>query len=132
MPVFRQWRLPVAAPLYLIVWLVLDGHAPSTLTTRASLAILYLSLMGSVVGFVLFYYLLKHVAASRTALITLVTPVIALWLGQALNHEVIDSKIWLGAVLILTGLVAHQWGDRALVRLRERTASAPVSEDCGP
>ena len=123
--------LLVAAPLYLVAWLVLDGHVPSSLTTRASLAILYLSLMGSVVGFVLFYYLLKHMAASRTALITLVTPVIALWLGQTLNHEIIAPKIWLGAVMILTGLVAHQWGDNALARLREQTVSIPVGEDCG-
>ena len=124
--------LLVAAPLYLVVWLVLGGHVPNTLTTRASLSILYLSLMGSVVGFVLFYYLLKHVEASRTALITLVTPVIALWLGQTLNHEVIDPVIWLGAALILSGLVAHQWGDGAMVRLRDRITSASIGEDCSP
>jgi drug/metabolite transporter (DMT)-like permease len=102
--------------LYLLTWLVLDGHAPSHLTARAGCAILYLSLMGSVVGFMLFYYLLKQVTASRTALITLVTPVIALWLGQTLNGEHIAPRIWLGTALILAGLVAHQWGDRVLQR----------------
>jgi len=110
--------LLVAAPLYLLTWLVLDGHAPSHLTVRAGCAILYLSLMGSVVGFMLFYYLLKQVTASRTALITLVTPVIALWLGQTLNGEHITPRIWIGTALILAGLIAHQWGDRMLERRR--------------
>lgn len=112
----------VAAPLYLIAWLTLDGHVPAALTPRAGAAILYLSLMGSVVGFVLFYYVLKRMAASRIALITLVTPVLALWLGHSLNGEVIAMRIWLGAVLILAGLATHQWGDRVLVRLFRREA----------
>jgi drug/metabolite transporter (DMT)-like permease len=115
--------LLVAAPLYLLAWLAFDGHTPGHLTVRAGAAILYLSLMGSVVGFMLFYYLLKQVTASRTALITLVTPVIALWLGQTLNGEHIAPRIWIGTALILTGLVAHQWGDRVLERWRAPSAS---------
>ncbi|MFN2310206.1 MAG: DMT family transporter, partial [Gammaproteobacteria bacterium] len=108
--------LLVAAPLYLLVWLLLDGAAPAALTPRAGAAIVYLGLMGSVVGFVLFYYVLKRMAASRIALITLVTPVLALWLGHAVNGEAIDAPIVAGSALILAGLVAHQWGDRLRAR----------------
>ncbi|MHB8471563.1 MAG: DMT family transporter [Gammaproteobacteria bacterium] len=108
--------LLVAAPLYLVTWLILGGHAPHTLSTRAGLAILYLSLMGSVAGFVLFYYLLQHLSASRTALITLIAPVIALGLGQALNHEHIAPRTVFGAALILGGLALHQWGDEMIRR----------------
>ena len=107
----------VAAPLYFMAWLLLDGHAPVALTPRAGAAILYLSLIGSVVGFVLFYYVLKRMAASRIALITLVTPVLALWIGHVLNGEVIDARLWMGAALILAGLAVHQWGDRAWLRI---------------
>ena len=110
----------VAAPLYLIAWLLLDGQPPLALTPRAGAAILYLSLMGSVVGFVLFYYVLKRMAASRISLITLVTPVLALWLGQMLNGEVIDLRVWMGAGLILMGLAVHQWGDRVFSRMTRR------------
>lgn len=108
--------LLVAAPLYLVTWLILGGPAPHTLSTRAGLAILYLSLMGSVAGFVLFYYLLQHLSASRTALITLIAPVIALGLGQALNHEHIAPRTVFGAALILGGLALHQWGDEMIRR----------------
>lgn len=104
--------LLVAAPLYLAAWLLLDGSLPQALTPRAGAAIVYLGLVGSVVGFVLFYYVLKRMAASRIALITLVTPVLALWLGHVFNGESIDAQVVAGTALILAGLAAHQWGDR--------------------
>lgn len=104
--------LLVAAPLYLLAWLLLDGSLPQALTPRAGAAIVYLGLVGSVVGFVLFYYVLKRMAASRIALITLVTPVLALWLGHVFNGESIDAQVVAGTALILAGLAAHQWGDR--------------------
>lgn len=106
--------LLVAAPLYLLSWLVFDGSAPTALTSRAGYAIVYLGLVGSVLGFVLFYYVLKRVPAGRIALITLVSPVLALWIGHSVNDEAIDRRVWAGAVFILTGLLAHQWGDRVL------------------
>lgn len=114
--------LLVAAPLYLLAWLVFDGRAPHALTARAGYAIAYLGLMGSVVGFFLFYYVLKRVPAGRIALITLVTPVLALWIGHSLNDEVIEMRVWAGAALILFGLMAHQWGDRLAVRRLRREA----------
>lgn len=119
----------VAAPLYLLAWLLLDGRMPAALTERAAYSILYLSVVGSVMGFVLFYYVLKRVAASRIALITLVTPVLALAFGTTLNGEVIASRTLLGAGLILLGLVAHQWGDRTLARLRSKPVGYAFEPD---
>lgn len=112
--------LLVAAPAYLVSWLVFDGHLPHGLPLRALGAIGYLALFGSVVGFIFYYYVLRHVAAGKTALITLVTPVIALLLGAAFNGEALDMQVWLGALLILAGLACHQWGALLLAPLRNR------------
>src|SRR3569833_2781744 len=70
--------LLVAAPLYLATWYAWDGRVPQHLPLKTSLAIFYLGVVGSVVGFVLYFYALKHLTAARIALITLVTPVTAL------------------------------------------------------
>jgi drug/metabolite transporter (DMT)-like permease len=83
---------------------------PAELPLRTLGAIAYLALFGSVLGFMLYYYLLRHVEAGKTALITLVTPVLALLLGALLNAEPLDWQVWLGTLLILTGLACHQWG----------------------
>lgn len=106
----------VALPLYLGTWLALDGHLPDEIPDRTVNAIVYLGVMGSVVGFVLFYYALKHVSAGGMALLTLVTPVLALAMGHLLNGEVLATQTLYGAGIILTGLALHQWGDRIFFR----------------
>lgn len=118
--------LSVALPLYLLSWWAFDGQWPSILPTRALASILYLGVFGSVLGFFMYYYALRHVEASRMALITLVTPVLALLLGQTLNGEPVDATVWGGAGMILLGLVLHYWGgDRSRKRgsLREAPGS---------
>lgn len=104
--------LLIAAPLYVITWFSYDGVIPEHVSSRALLAILYLSVFGSVLGFFLYYYMLKHIDASRVALATLITPVTALLLGQMLNNESHDPLVWAGTALILVGMSFYQWGNK--------------------
>lgn len=106
--------LLIALPFYLLSWWWLDGQWPEQLTLRAAGAIVYLAVFGSVVGFLLYFYVLRNSSASQTGLIPLLTPVMALWLGVQLNGETITLQIMLGTTLILFGLCLHQWGDRWL------------------
>jgi drug/metabolite transporter (DMT)-like permease len=103
--------LVVALPLFVLLWWATDGRWPSAVPSRTLAAIAYLGVFGTVLGFALYYYVIRHMAATRVALITLITPVSALLLGQALNGESISPRVWLGAVLITGGLVLHQWRD---------------------
>lgn len=120
--------LLVAAPLYGLTWLLADGALPVGITDRAMASILYLAMMGSVLGFMMYYYALKHMDATRIALITLITPVIALLLGNLLNGESIEPRMGLGVAAILTGLMAYQWADRlwpkAKLKVREEEGAA--------
>ena len=100
--------LTLVVALSLPLWWLLFGHIP-TFTTQNALSTLYLGIFGSVVGFTLYFYVTKHLQASQVALITLITPVSALLLGQWLNHEQVGFDIWLGTALILLGLGLHQW-----------------------
>jgi len=118
-----------AAPLYLLTWVLLD-HAtlPSDIPVKAGLSILYLGVFGSVIGFVLYFYILRQMHAGRVALVTLVTPVIALLIGQTFNDEVIGKQVITGTALILLGLALYQWQDlRAMVRPVSNKASNKVA-----
>jgi drug/metabolite transporter (DMT)-like permease len=106
--------LLVALPLFLLGWVMQDGQFPAHLDPRTLWSILYLAVCGSALGFILYYYVLHRVEASRVALITFVTPVIALFLGRFLNGEVIGPKELVGTTAILAGLACHQWGERWL------------------
>ena len=104
--------LLVAVPLLVTVFLLAGETLPETVPQRAAWSIVYLGLIGSVLGFALYYYVLKHVEATRVALITLVTPVIALLLGNYLNGELIQAEAWIGTAAILSGLLLYEYGQK--------------------
>ena len=111
--------LGVATPLFVLAWLVADGaQPPPDITPRAAVAIVYLGVLGSVVGFTLYYYIIKHLDAGRVALIMLITPVTALLLGQTLNAEFIPAMGWAGIALIGSGLLLYEWPALRMLRLR--------------
>jgi drug/metabolite transporter (DMT)-like permease len=107
--------LMVSLPLFLLTWFFSGEVKPEHVNARALYSIVYLGVIGSGLGFALYYYVLHHVEATKVALITLFTPVIALLIGQLLNGETIELQVWLGTGLIMTGLAGFQLGDR-LVR----------------
>ena len=79
----------------------------------------YLAVFGSVLGFIMYFYVLKHIDASRVALVTLLTPMLALLLGQSLNNESINPAVWVGTFCILVGMSVYQWGARLVLSLRK-------------
>ncbi len=100
--------LAVATPLFAVLWFVGGAVPPEEVPWRAGVAIVYLGVFGSAVGFTLYYYVVKHMHAARVALITLITPVVALLLGNLLNGKRITSNLAVGSILILLSLIAHQ------------------------
>ncbi|MDX9740751.1 MAG: DMT family transporter [Gammaproteobacteria bacterium] len=110
--------LLVALPAYLLTWAILDGSWPEEIPLRAAGSIVYLGVIGSGLGFVLYYYALRRMQASRLALIPLITPLLAMVLGYLLNDERPQTGQLLGAALILSGLVFYEFGERLHAVLR--------------
>ena len=104
--------LALAVPLYLVSWLLFGQPIPEELPQHTLNAILYLALFGTVIGFNLYFYVLKRVPASLVGVITLITPVLALLLGQGLNGERVGLHVWFGTAAILLGLSLYMWGGR--------------------
>ncbi len=100
--------LGVATPLFAVLWLATSGEIPATIPWRSGLAIVYLGVFGSAIAFTMYYYVIKHLRATRIALITLITPVMALLLGNLLNGEHVTPNLGFGTALILLGLAVHQ------------------------
>ncbi|HYQ70822.1 MAG TPA: DMT family transporter [Gammaproteobacteria bacterium] len=102
--------LAVTVPLLLAVYYLTDTPLPHAISVRTAGSIVYLGIVGSVLGFAMYYYVLRHVEATRVALITLVTPVIALLLGHILNGEPLQPEVWAGTGAILSGLLLFEYG----------------------
>ena len=68
------------------------------------LALLYLSVIGSVVAFSIYYHLIKQMDATMVSLSTLVIPIVALALGRVFLHETVPPTSALGIATILAGV----------------------------
>ncbi|MCU7866073.1 MAG: DMT family transporter [Candidatus Thiodiazotropha sp. (ex Lucinoma borealis)] len=115
--------LMVAVPLFLLSWFIQGESWPAVVDYRALSAIIYLGIVGTVLGFALYYYILRHVETTKVALITLVTPVIALLAGKWLNAEQVDERVWIGTLLIMLGLAGFELKGRLMTQLRSNRAS---------
>jgi len=80
-----------------------DWH--TVVWTRSNvLAILYLSVFGSVIAFSSYYYLIKKMDATIVSLSTLIIPIVALILGRAFLGEMVTPLAVAGIVTILAGV----------------------------
>jgi drug/metabolite transporter (DMT)-like permease len=92
-------------------------------TTRTAAAFAYLSVIGSIGGFVAYTYALRHLPVSFVSLYAYLNPVIAVALGVVVLGEPFTSRMAVAALLVFAGV--------ALVRLTAapgpRSAPAPAS-----
>lgn len=71
---------------------------------RAWLGMAFMAVCGSVVGYVIYGFALRYLAASRVAAFTYLQPVIAAGLAVWLVHESITPVELLGGILIVSGM----------------------------
>ncbi|GAB0154216.1 DMT family transporter [Marinobacterium sp. BA1] len=107
------WSLPGFG----LTWWLLGGE-PLVIDpdSRSFWAILYLAVFGSLVGFVSYFHVLRHLPPSTVALVTLITPIFALLLGHLLNDEPLTASLWQGCLLVVAGLALFFWGHRLPLR----------------
>ena len=73
-------------------------------TTMAVVSLFYLALVGSVVAFLLYYWLMQNMDVTKTMLIALVTPVVAVILGMIVLKEELDWRTLVGGLMIMAGI----------------------------
>jgi len=91
-------------------WLTLAAFAlekPSEArwTPAACASVAYLSLMGTVLTFGLYFWLMRYTPANKLSLIAYVTPAVALFLGAQFGGEEITASTLGGAGAILAGIL---------------------------
>jgi drug/metabolite transporter (DMT)-like permease len=73
-------------------------------TQQAVISTLYLAFAGSALAFLLYYWLVKKIDVTKTMLIALVTPVIALLIGTVALNEKVTWRIGAGSAATLSGI----------------------------
>ena len=73
-------------------------------TPASAWAWLYLTLVGSLVGFTAFAWLMRHSTPAKVYTYTYVNPVVAVFLGWLLLDEHVDGRILLAATIAIAGV----------------------------
>lgn len=89
----------------LIVGTIFEGN-PLKLrwTPLALISLFYLALVGSAIAFLLYYWLVRHMEVTKTMLIALATPLIAVSLGMLVRGERLTWRIVVGGAGIMAGI----------------------------
>lgn len=121
--------LALSMPCFVILWLSSGEPLTIPLSHRGLWAVAYLALFGSLIGFLCYYLILSRLHAATVALVTLITPVLALSLGMLLNQESPSPSMMVGAALILVALGCYLFGDRLIQRKARQAALAEKPTD---
>jgi drug/metabolite transporter (DMT)-like permease len=73
-------------------------------TLVAVISLFYLAIVGTVVAFLLYYWLMHNMDVTKTMLIALVTPVVAVILGMLALKEEMHWRTLIGGAMIISGL----------------------------
>lgn len=98
--------------------LIAERDLPIHWNVKTVTSILYLAVFGSVVGFSLFFWVIKHMDVTVLSYQTFIIPILATLLGWIFLGEKVTFQVAIGGGLILLGIVLavfpHSTGKRML------------------
>jgi len=77
----------------------------ATVSAHSVYGLVYLLLIGSIIGFGSYIWLLKHAPISLVASYAYVNPIVAVLLGAWLASEPLDPHIWISTVIIMRSVM---------------------------
>ena len=98
------WEMLFAAVGNAVVALFTGEYHRVVVTRRGLLAVFYLVVFGSWVGYTAYIWLLKHVPTPKVATYAYVNPLVAVFLGWLVLNERFDGYMLAGTVIIVAGV----------------------------
>lgn len=105
----------IGALIMIVVTGIGEGY-PSEITGTGWLLLFYLAIIGSVIPFLAYYWVLKHVTVTRAQAIAYLVPLVALSSGIVVLDERLEIGIAVGGALILLGVLITGAAEKRFVR----------------
>lgn len=120
----------MALLMFAATGLLTGAGLEAEVTPRTLGAIAYLGIIGSIGGYTMFFYLLKHLDTTRIAVISLITPILSVLIGHTFNDEPLNAAIWTGTGMVMAGLLWFEI-DSTMTRRAVGKATARVERKSG-
>lgn len=114
--VLNFFGMGIGAACLLAMSAALENWGAVVWTRSNVLALIYLSVCGSVIAFSAYYYVVKKMEATIVSLSTLIIPIVALVLGRAFLGETVTPTAVAGIATILAGVAVAIVGVRNAAR----------------
>jgi drug/metabolite transporter (DMT)-like permease len=85
---------------------------PGEISTWGWMLIVYMTVVGSVIPFLIFFWLLQQVSATKASLVGYIVPLVALFAGIVLLDEKLQLGIGVGGLLIFVGVILTDRSER--------------------
>lgn len=89
---------------------------PTTISSSSLMAVAYLVVFGSLIGFSAFIYSVAKLPVAVASLYTFVNPAVAMLLGGLVYHEPFGSREVTAMLIIFAGIVAVRWSESRRAR----------------
>jgi drug/metabolite transporter (DMT)-like permease len=99
------WQMVFAGIGNFALALAVEDVRHVTWTATGLGAVLYLVVCGSWIGYTAYIYLLSHVPTAKVSTYAYVNPVVAVFLGWAIEHEVVDRFILAGSAIVVLSVI---------------------------
>jgi drug/metabolite transporter (DMT)-like permease len=106
---------------------VVFEKAPHAITMRSSLAVAYLVVFGSLIGFSSFIYAMARLPVAIVSIYTFVNPVVAIFLGWLAFREPFGHRDLVAMIIIFAGIGLVRWSESN----RRATLAAPAADEIG-
>lgn len=105
------WTILLSAAPLLIISIAVEDYSIIHFDLKTVVSLLYLSVFCTVVTFVIYFWLVKHIEAIILSLSAFITPVLAVIIAVILMGEKITGTVYLGSSLVLIGVAIATIGD---------------------
>ena len=92
----------------LSIHFIFDGNAHLIWNINSIGALIYLTLIGSALAFSIHFWMLLHVEATTLSFVTIVSPVVALFLGYIILSENLSGLQFAGSALVIGGVLISE------------------------
>jgi drug/metabolite transporter (DMT)-like permease len=95
------WQMLIGGVVDMLIGVGAGGYRSSSWSLEAWLALIFLAIGGTLLGFTSYSFLLRRVSLTSVATYAYINPLVAILLGWLLLDEPLMASQWLGLVIVL-------------------------------
>ena len=101
-------HMGITAVAFILLTLIFEKPPENIFTPKLWISIVYLAVVGTAFGFIVYYWIAKHATAFTTSFSIFISPVFAVFLGWLILNETINVLGITGIFLVLISIVLTQ------------------------